>query len=92
MELPEVLIVLLHSSFEVLLGVSNVDFTCVLAFDFVHHNGLSANIIVVTACLFSGSTIAREGFKVFAGDVFVDLGGEVCLKNFSKIGESVVRH
>ena len=48
----------LHSFFEVPFSIANVDFACVFAFHFVHHNFVPTDIVVVTAFGFLGPEIA----------------------------------
>ena len=84
---------LLHSLFELLLGVSNIDLAAVDALDLVDYNRLTANVVASTlAVVITGSAIAFESHEVFRFNSNRELPRHVALEYLPQVRKSVVGH
>ena len=68
-----------QSVFEVGLGAANVEFPGQVTLNLVDPDGVSADVIVSTACGVAGVAVACKGVKVKGGDVLGQFAGEVSI-------------
>ena len=92
MEGKNIIVMTPHALFQGSLGGPNAGLASDFTMDFVHHHGVSADVIIGATLGGAVATIARPRHEIFREDPSVEFPRQIPIEQLSKVREPVVGH